>query len=221
MSRIIFLPGFGEDAYAFDELKVFFTKDALVDVDYRPVLKKFTFPFISPRIFAKNLIKVYKIHPHDKLIGHSMGGYFAYHIREIQGNEICMIGSFSNPAKIRHAVPKLPRATSIFNLTGFVKSDYVKNYLLSKNKNEEIKKILRKTLDNFDTFSNIELAKMNEMCFFPEVHSSKPNPLRLHDIQDRVVEPPDEHYIQIGGGHFLLNIEPKACYDAMVGHGFV
>jgi len=221
MSRILFFPGFGEDAFAFDELKAFFPKDILVDIDYRPILDKFTFPFISPKVFAKNLIKYYKIHPHDKLIGHSMGGYFAFYIREIQANEICMIGAFSDPAKIRHAVPQFPRATSLFNLTGLIKTRYVKNYLLKRTKGDELKHILEKTVNNFDNFSNLQLAKMNEMCFFPTVHSTQPNPLRLHDKADRVVEAPEEPYIQIGGGHFLLNIEPKACYEAMVAHGFV
>jgi hypothetical protein len=150
-----------------------------------------------------------------------MGGYFAFYIREIQQNEICMIGAFSDPAKIRHVIPQLPRVTSIFNLTGLIKTNYVKSYLLKRNKREDIIQVLKKTIDNFDTFTNIELAKMNEMCFFPKIHSSLENPLRLHDKDDRVVETPDEAYIQIGGGHFLLNLEPQAWYDAMVLHGFV
>jgi pimeloyl-ACP methyl ester carboxylesterase len=213
--RIFLLPGFGEDTFAFDELASFIKGYTIIGVDYRPSLNKFIFPVITRNLFAKKLIEYYGIGPEDKLVGHSMGGYFAGQIRELQGNEICMIAAFSDPRKIKHVIPQFPRFSQVAALTGFVKSDYSKKFLLNKVKEEHYRLVLSKVLKNFHRFSNIQLALMSEMYFEEKIDSYLPNPLRIHDRHDRVVLPPDEAYIQVNGGHFCLNLYPEAVFQAM------
>lgn len=213
--NIFLLPGFGEDAYAFNQLKPFLKNYNLIDVDYRQTLNQFNFPFITVRNFAKQLIKNYNIQPDDKLIGHSMGGYFSFQIRELQSNEICMIASFNDPSKVIHIIPEFTRFTQIAAFTGLIKLPQVKKYLLDKIKDARIKEVQAHTMDNFKNFTNLQLALMIEMNYAPKIHSKKTNPLRIHDLKDRVVAPPDEHYIQINGGHFNLNLEPERVIDAM------
>lgn len=217
--RIFLLPGFGEDDRCFEELKPYLSDFLLLPVDYRPVLDKFTFPFINVRRFAKALIQFYGIHPSDKLIGHSMGGYFSFQIRELTGSDICMIGSFNDPAKVIHTVQQVPRITQIAAMTGLIKTAALKKYMLEKVKNEHMRNIQSGVMDNFHTFTNTQLALMMEMNYEPKITSNLPNPLRIHDKHDRIVRAPDEPYVQVGGGHFCLNLHPKETFDAM--HAFL
>ncbi len=213
--RLFLLPGFGEDERCFNELDELITGYDKIHVDYRPVLNKFIFPFITVQQFARQLIKHYSIHPSDKLIGHSMGGYFSFQIRELIGCEICMIGSFNDPEKVFHTVPQAPRITQIAALTGIIKTTALKKYLLGKIKNEHIKNVQSGVMDNFHTFTNTQLALMSEMTYAPKITSKLPNPLRIHDKRDRIVRPPDEAYIQVEGGHFCLNLHPQETFEAM------
>ncbi|MFN8284245.1 MAG: alpha/beta hydrolase [Chitinophagales bacterium] len=215
MTKLFLFPGFGEDTFCFNEITSMIDGYKFVHVDYRPILDKFIFPFITVKQFAKQLIQHYNIQPNDKIVGHSMGGYFAFQIREMQGNEICMIASFNDPKKLIHFVPKVPRITFLASFTGLVKQEFIKNYMLNRVKEENYKKILSQIMDHFRTFSNTQLSLMMEMNYQPKIKSSLPNPLRIHDIKDRVVSPPDEPYIQIGGGHFCLNLFPEETVAAM------
>ncbi len=213
--KLFLLPGFGEDSFCFRELTQYLKNYELITVDYRPVLHKFSFPFISRNQFCRQLITHYNIQENDKLIGHSMGGYFSFQIREIIGSEICMIASFSDPGKLIHILPQFPRATQIAALSGMLKTNFLKNFLLNKIKDENYKNIQMAVMDNFKNFSNIQLGLMMEMNMEDYIHSDLPNPLRIHDKKDRVVAAPDQHYIQINGGHFCLNLHAEETYMAM------
>lgn len=215
--RLFLLPGFGEDTFCFNELIPFINqhKYEIIHVDYRPVLDKFTFPVITVQQFARQLIRIYGIRNGDKLLGHSMGGYFSFQIRELIGTNICMIGSFNDPKKVIHMLPQFPRITLLAALTGLVKKKFLKDYLLAKIKDERYREIQSKIMDNFDNFTDNELALMIEMNYQHKIPSSLPNPLRLHDKADRIVAAPDEPYIQIKGGHFCLNLYPEETYAAM------
>lgn len=213
--RIFLLPGFGEDAFSFDEIRPFLTQFELIDVDYRQTLNQFSFPFINVRKFTSQLVKDNKIKLNDKLIGHSMGGFFAHQIREVMGNEICMIASFSHPNKVFHTFPQVPRVTQLAALTGLVKTPFLRNYLLEKIKDDGIRQTQSKVMANFDNFTNLQLGLMSEMIYDKIKPSKMPNPLRIHSKKDRVVRPPDETYVEIDGGHFCLNLYPKETVAAM------
>ena len=215
MKKLFLMPGFGEDTFCFNELIPLINNHEFIHVDYRPVLDKFTFPFITVKQFATQLIKFYNIQPNDKIIGHSMGGYFSFQIREIQGNTICMIGSFNDPKKVLHMVPQFPRITLFAAFTGLVKKQFLKDYLLKKIKNENYRKIQSYIMDNFDSFSDKQLALIIEMTYENKILSTLPNPLRIHDKADRIVASPDEKFIQINGGHFCLNLFPNETFAAM------
>ncbi|MDB5228765.1 MAG: hypothetical protein JWN78_2958 [Bacteroidota bacterium] len=213
--RLFLLPGFGEDTFCFNELIPFLKNYEILHVDYRKSLDKFFFPVITCKQFSKRLIEQYNITENDKLIGHSMGGYFSFQIRELIGTEICMIASFNDPAKVIHLLPAFPRITQFAALTGLVKAPFLKKYLLGKIKDENYKSVQSYVMDNFKTFTNWQLALMAEMDYENKIGSSLPNPLRIHDEKDRIVAPPDENYIQINGGHFCLNLYPKETFEEM------
>lgn len=214
-NRILLLPGFGEDTYCFNEIIPYIKGYQLIHIDYRPVLKEFIFPFISVKQFAIALIRHYKITSKDKLIGHSMGGYFSFQIREILENKICMISGFSDTKKTIHLFPRFSRFTQLTAITGLSKTEIVRNYMKSRVKDENYKSILDYTMRNFRYFTNIELGLMTEMLYEKGIPSKLPNPLRIHDRADRVIAPPDEPYHQVRGGHFCLNLFPEETIACM------
>lgn len=213
--RLFLLPGFGEDTFCFNELLPLIKNYEFIHVDYRPVLDKFTFPLITVKQFSRQLIKYYGIRKEDKLLGHSMGGYFSFQIRELIGTEICMIGAFHDTAKVKHMVPQFPRVTLLAALTGLVKKPVLKKYLLSKINDNRVKEVQTKIMDNFNNFSDNELALMIEMNYGKKIPSVLPNPLRIHDKADKIIAPPDEAYFQVKGGHFCLNLYPEETYEYM------
>lgn len=221
MKNLFLLPGFAEDAFCFDELLPYFEHYNVVKVNYRPVLNKFTFPIISRKQLCVELIKFYAIGRQDLIVGHSMGGYFAFQIREIQNNEICLIGAFCDPQKIIQFFPDSPRISQLIAGSGLIKTGILRKYLLSKIADERIKKVQEKIMKNMSTFTNHQLALMLEVSYEGKIISELPNPLRIHSKSDRVVTPPDEDFIEVDGGHFCLNLYPEQVAEAMKSHNFI
>ena len=222
MGRIFLFPGFGEDAYCFDELLPYLQKShELFPVDYRPVLDKFTFPLISRMQFCHAIIRYYGIKKQDKIIGHSMGGYLAFQIREIIYNDICLVGSFCDPQKIIQFFPQSPRLSQLVAGSGLIKTDFLRNFLLSKIQDERIKTVQEKVMRNMKSFSNTQLALMLEVSYESKIISEQVNPLRIHAKTDKVVLPPDESYIEVDGGHFCMNLYPEQVASAMKENDFI
>lgn len=213
-ARILLLPGYGEDQRAFQDLSPYLRDFELVHVDYRPVLADIPITAMNSRSMARQIVKKYKVTPSDKLVGHSMGGYFSFHMREILGNEICMIGSFCDPGKIIHLTP-IRQLTPLMAATGLSKTRAARNYIHSRVIGKPHEKTMMEVVDNFRSFRNMELAKLSLVTLEKKSYSQLPNPLRIHADNDRVVRPPDEGYIRTPGGHFNLNLYPEKVYEAM------
>lgn len=213
--RIFLLPGYGEDHRAFRQLAPYLDSFDLIPVDFRTVLGKLSVFSMSSEKFAKLLVSHYHIRDKDLLVGHSMGGYISFQIRELQGNSIAMIGSFSDPGKIVHLVPDWPILTPVFAGTGFSKTQAAKDFLRKKVAGKEFEHAMMEVVDNFRTFRNEELLKLSLLTLEKKPTSQLPNPLRIHADNDRTVRPPDEIYHKVDGGHFCLNLYPEQVFNAM------
>jgi len=207
--RIFLLPGFAEDAFIFDEIKNSLSDYELVFVDYRKTLDFFsTIKDIDIWEFSKKLIENYSIGKNDLLIGHSMGGYFSFAIRELIHTEICMIASFNDQQKIF-------RITQNKSLTVFVaKSGFLctklGQYIMKKpGKGTYLEKVNDAVITNLKTFTNSQIGKMVTLSFGTKLKSEKENPLRIHAKNDKVVRIPDEAFYEVKLGHFCLMLEPE------------
>jgi hypothetical protein len=212
--RIFLLPGYGEDHRAFRQLSGHLQDFELVPVDYRPVLANIPITAMNSKRMAQQLIRQYKITQFDKLVGHSMGGFFSFQIREILGNDICMIGSFCDPGKIIHLTP-IRQLTPLMAATGISKTPMARNYLHKKVVGKPHEEVMMEVVNNFRSFRNIDLAKLSLVTLENKLSTNLPNPLRIHADDDRVVRTPDEAYIKVDGGHFSLNLHPREVVDAM------
>ncbi len=218
ISRIFILPGFGVNSVMYEPLASYLESQGfqVKHIDYRQILPQVSLTQMTGIDIVQKIIKHYRILPEDKLIGHSTGGYFSFLIREIQQNEICMISSFSDcKKKIVHFLPS-PYFTPILSLTGFIKSSYSKNHMLSKIKGRDIEKPTMEVMEHFSDFSNEDLFKLSWVITFDEKPISRlPNPLRIHSKEDRVVRAPDEPYVKVKGAHFPLQLDFEGVVEAM------
>ncbi len=217
--RIFLLPGFGENNSVYDPLLPYLEDYEVKRVDYPNVLSQVSLFNYSGMEVVRKIIKHYRILPEDKLIGHSTGGYFAFLIREIQGNEICMISGFSDCKKV---IPPLPHSwltTPLLSITGFIKSPLSQNYMLSKVKGKPIEKPLMEVMKvHFKDFTNEELFKLSMILTYDEKPVSVlPNPLRIHAKDDKVVRVPDQEFVEVKGGHFPLALDLEGVVAGMQG----
>lgn len=204
--RILFLPGFGEDAFIFSALRKYFTDYTIVDVNYRKSLDVFSTSEIDVWKMSKTLIDAYQITEADILLGHSMGGYFSFVIRELISCQIIMLASFNDPNKVRRVIYNKTFNLSLAKL-GFLNKTWFQNYLLKPSKGKYFEKEVTQVVRNFNSFSKSQLTKMMKLSFGEKIHSEHENPVRIHAKNDTVVRPPDEKYFECTLGHFCLLLE--------------
>ncbi|MCO5232538.1 MAG: alpha/beta hydrolase [Chitinophagales bacterium] len=214
--RIFLFPGFGENAEAYDPLIPYLKGYEIKYVDYRKVLSQIPFFNINGFEIAKVIIQHYGIQPEDKLVGHSTGGYFSFLIREIIGNEICMIAGFSDCAKVVHPFSHSWLTTPLLSITGFTKSVYARKYMLDKVKGKPIAAPMERAMLQMKDFNNIELFKISMVLALDEKPISPlPSPLRIHSKTDKLVRLPDEPYVEVEGGHFPMDLDIHGVVKAM------
>ena len=212
--KLYLLPGFGEDHRCFRNMVPYFDEYDIIHVDYRKPLSNFFLWETSPTGLAKKLVSQYNIQDDDKIIGHSMGGYFGYAISTLQGNPVCMIGSYSNANKIvRFTDSKL--VNHFMTGSGLVKTPIFRNYITSRNKNERVRAEMLDIQKNFKSFSNDVMLKMSILSFGEELPPPRSNPFRIHAHDDRVIRTPDQPFETVRGGHFCLVFHPEEVIEKM------
>ena len=216
--KIFLLPGFGENHSVYDALLPYLKDYDVWHIDYRIILQKIPLWNYSGMYVVKKIVEHYNIQPEDKLIGHSTGGYFAFLIREMMGNEICMLAGFSDRKKVVIKLPYKWITTPLLYLSGLVKTDFIKDYMTQKIKDGAMKQITIDIMKQFKDYKNTDLFKLSMIISYDESPVSVlPHPLRIHDQNDRVVRVPDEPYVSVKGGHFSLLLDTENVAKAMSG----
>ena len=100
MARVFFIHGFGELPTVFDYVAPHLPgQHVMINVwdELKPL------PQAAPlnvRIFAEMLIDKYRIEAADVVVGHSMGGWIAVHLKQAVGAKALQVASFTNQRKI-------------------------------------------------------------------------------------------------------------------------
>jgi pimeloyl-ACP methyl ester carboxylesterase len=212
--KIFLLPGFGENERCFRNLHPFLSKYELIHVDYRPVLKKISLLETKPSVMAKNIIQHYNIRENDKLVGHSMGGYFSHVISVEQGNPTCLIGSFTDANKIVRFT-EVQAVNHFVTGSGLIKTPLMLSYIQQRNKEAHVRNEMSQIHSNFKTFTNDALLKMSIMSFGEDLPPAPVPTFHIHATDDKVVRPPDAHYHKVRGGHFCLVFHPDEVHEKM------
>ncbi len=209
--RLIFIHGFLERENIFDKVapalegeKIFVNFWSLLDEKPRHDL--------NINDFAKEVIEKFGIIESDVLIGHSLGGWMAYHIKSYVHCRIVLISSFTDVNKIGAPI----RNTRI--IYGFVAlglkvlypfRSLKKMFLLLNYKNTP-KELFSQAFDDITKKENHEnVINQLKLIFEPVKKIFETPDLRIHAKLDPVVHAPKEKYYEIPGNHLTIYTQPE------------
>lgn len=213
LERIIFIHGFGENAHIFDKIAPHLPAKEKIFVDNWAALGNEKKADLNVLVYAQELVNQYHITERDVIIGHSMGGWIAYHIKHLTGCKIVQIASWTNQKKV---IMPIKNRKMVYLLTkmGLVFNYFTQKYVVHrhyKGKDSEyiltdtVKRLRKGDKDNVNNQLRVVLALVNQQI------SVTPD-MRFHAKADTIVRCPDEAYIEVPGDHFTLYTQPEAIY---------
>jgi pimeloyl-ACP methyl ester carboxylesterase len=207
MSRIIFIHGFGEKPNVFDQIAPSIGGQQIF-IDVWSVLGNAPRPNLNIVDFSQELINRFSIDKEDVVIGHSMGGWIAYHIKQHTGCRIVQIGSWTefdrilSPIKTGKTIYWMVRRGWYINR--FQKWLFVRlNY-----KNAPSRAYFESTFEDLITGNKENIVSQLKLMFEPVPTSNIQPDLRIHARKDSVIKYPREAFHEVPGDHFTLVTHP-------------
>lgn len=204
--RIILIPGFGEDEHCFRNITQYLAPHPYKIINYRTTVDRYSIFNFSLKTFVSQLIVDNDIRPDDLLIGHSLGGFIAYNLRQVLGCEACLIGAFTSPNKVRYPVSS-KWIMNAYVLLGGLKLSIGKKIAMRRRVGMPSLAEASAVYDNFATFKNKTLYNLLQLTYSQPLANDKPEVLRIHSKADIVVRLPDEPFTEVAGDHFNLLLE--------------
>ena len=205
--RLIFIHGFGETENIFSQLAPILQGEK-VYVNLWDALgnKRRNEPDLAD--FARELVQKYAIKKDDIIIGHSLGGWMAYHIKHVNGNRIVQIASWTSPQKIISPL-KNKKLLLWMVRNGLVFNPFTKGYLTKGYKTRPSEAVYNEIIDHMVTADRTCLTNQLKLVLGTTKESVDVAPdLRIHAKKDKVIRYPDESFHEVPGDHFTLHTHP-------------
>ena len=211
--RLFFIHGFGEDEVIFSKIAPKIAGEHIF-VNVWHLLGDDPRPDVNVIDFAKELVKHYTIAKNDVLIGHSMGGWIAYHIKHLTGSPIVQIGSWTHFDRVILPVSNVKIAYWLVRNGLFFNGFQKELYTLIGYRNKPSKEIFRSVCDNLIAGNKGNIINQLRLVLtpVPEQVTVKPD-LRIHAVKDLVIRPPREPFHEVVGDHFTLYTHPELVYQ--------
>jgi hypothetical protein len=210
--RIIFIPGFGEDERIFSKLTPLLPGDKVVLNSWK-LLGDEPRQEIDVLELAKEVIDQYQLTNNDVIIGHSMGGWIAYHLKHLINCPIVQISSWTDSQKI---IPPVIDHSSIYWAVkkGLVFNQFTKRIVISLDyNNKPSKQICSAIFDDLISGNKDNVNNQLKVNFTSVKETILVQPdLRIHAKADRIVKPPSEEFYEVPGDHFSLYVYPEEVY---------
>lgn len=215
MKRILLLHGYTEAGAIFDTLRPLLPPAAEVVVPELEV-ELARWPPSTPltvATVARELAARYRIGPADVLIGHSMGGWLAAHIKEQTGATAILLSGFTDQAKIVAAVRR-PWALALAARSGLLQSRLAGWHSLRRYRFDESRGLHAQLVGRTPQLSRRYLQQQLQLLFAPVPPLTTAPELRLHARRDHIIRPPDEPYVELPGDHFAHYFYPQLVVAA-------
>lgn len=214
--RIIFIHGFGEDETIFDKIAPFITGEHLF-LNVWELVGDTPRKDLNVLNFAHSLVEKYTIIESDVIIGHSMGGWIAYHIKHITNSPIVQIGSWTDTDRPYSPI-KNAKIVYWFVQNGLLFNNVAKKYLVkTAYEGKPSRQVYEEIFDRMINGNKGNIINQLRLILtpVPEKLTVKPD-LRIHAKADLVVRVPRESFVEVPGDHFTLQTDPETVYEPIV-----
>ena len=218
MNRLFFIHGYVEDSSIFDPLRPLLAlaaQGAIVDVELEDA-----FGHWQPRgkvnagTLAAYLIELYQIGKDDVVLGHSMGGWIAAHIKQQTGCRAILLSAFTDQRKIVSRI-RNPFLLGLVTKSGLMQSQYMRRRVKQAYRRDESRALHAQLTDGMTRLERRYVHQQLQVLFAPAPPLTVPPDLRLHARHDNIIRPPDEPYLEIPGDHFAHYYYPQLAAEAI------
>ncbi|QJW92008.1 alpha/beta hydrolase [Spirosoma taeanense] len=213
MLRIVLIHGYLEDPTIFDQLVPLIGPASFVHIDLADEFARWApSDTINVQQLAQRLISQYRITAEDVIIGHSMGGWVAMHIKQLTNATTIQLASWTNQKKIYLPLKNLRLLK--FMLDTRLTQNSVTNGMLKKlYPFKESFGLFCTLLDNSLRMSRLYIYQQFQTLFAKAPPLTVQPDLRIHARRDNIVLPPDEPFIEVPGDHFSLVFHAEAVAE--------
>ncbi len=217
MSRVFLLHGYLESPAIFDSLRPLLPAGADVRsweleaefADWQPAGR----PDVGS--LARHLARKHDIGPADVLLGHSMGGWIAIHLKQLTGARAVLLSSFTDQRKIVSDV-RHPTLLTLYAWSGLMQSRFMRQRYRRDYRRDESRALHTELIEGLPGFRRRYLHQQLQVVFAPAPPLTVQPELRVHARRDNVIRPPDEPYVEVPGDHFALVFYPQQTADAIL-----
>jgi len=214
--RILFIHGFGEDETIFSKIAPAIAGDKIF-LNVWKLLGDAPRPNITVLEFAKEIVNKYNISKNDVIIGHSMGGWIAYHIKHFTHSPIVQIGSWTHIDRVVRPIPNTNLSYFLIRM-GILFNPLTKAlYTNMGYKNLPSKVVFASIFDQLIRGNKENIINQLRLIFtdVPEEITVTPD-LRIHAKRDIVIRYPREPFHEVTGDHFTLRTHPHEVYEPII-----
>jgi Alpha/beta hydrolase family len=214
--RILFIHGFGENESIFDQIAPHISGEHIF-LNAWTLLGNTPRPTVDALVFAKEIVQKYVITPQDVVIGHSMGGWIAYHVKHVAGCSIVQIGAWTDANRVILPISNI-RIVHWAVRNGLFFNRFIRERFVAIGyKNKPSEGIYRETFDRLIEGNKENTINQLRVVLTPVTEKIAVTPdLRIHARRDLVIRPPRQPFYEVVGDHFTLCTHPEAVYEPIV-----
>ena len=215
MKRLLLLPGYLEDGTIFDTLRPLLPPAQVEVIELEPNLAQWQ-PRgpVSAVTLAGYLAGRYAIGPADVVVGHSMGGWVAAHLKAETGAAAVLLSSFTDQRKVVAASRNLV-LLRLYAYLGLGRSRWLRERAKRQYQFDESRALYAQLADGLVRIPRRYVHRQLQVLFAPVPPLAIQPELRVHARADNVVRPPDEPFLEIPGDHFAHYYYPELVAAAL------
>lgn len=207
MARIVFIHGFGENESVFKHIAPAIGGEQ-VFVNVWNILGNSRQDGVNVLDFSQKLVNQFNINQNDVVIGHSMGGWIAYHLKHHTNCKIVQIGSWTHFDRVVSPV-KNPKTIAWLTRNKLYINRFQKWIFGLAYNGKPSKDYFLETFEDLIN-GNRECVTSQLSLIFTLVPAIQVTPdLRIHAKADKVIRYPKEPFHEVPGDHFTLVTHPE------------
>lgn len=211
MPRLVFIHGYIESPTIFDQLAPMIAVSEQLRLSLQDEFARWNpdDSVVNAGSLAVYLRDTYQISASDTVIGHSMGGWVAIHLKQLTGCTAILVSSFTDPEKVLTPIKNLTLLKWMAQ-SGLMQRKALNNYFVKQYHREESRNLYATLLDNISALPRRYLWQQFRILFAPTLNVTVQPDLRIHARRDNIVKYPDEPFIEVPGDHFSLVYHTQA-----------